>query len=153
MDGRGKTGEQKQREGNRSPLIFIVLSTLILAFVASAMLGTLWTGTHVFTATEQLVITSAAYDNSNKILTIKAKNTGASPITLSSLTIKPGIGSIPEGKIVIDGGETYTSRGISVNGGEGVTIVIQDLALKTGTNYDILFLTSRGNTFVYTLMA
>ncbi|MFQ6137298.1 MAG: hypothetical protein ACE5PM_08990 [Candidatus Hydrothermarchaeales archaeon] len=136
-------------------VVTAMTSAIILTAVALAIGVTLWTGafTYKFMVTEQLVIASATYDDSNNILTIKARNMGTEAITLSSLTVEPGIGSISSSMLTTTGGGTYTSFDTSIPGGTAITIVIQGLPLTVGNNYEIVFLTTRGNKFIYVFTA
>ncbi|MBC7131403.1 hypothetical protein H5T51_09405 [Candidatus Bathyarchaeota archaeon] len=122
--------------------IILIAVTVAVSIAVAAWMGAL---TFTFTATEQLTITGVQFsetsDDARDLILVTVRNTGTSPVTITSVEVS--------GETVSGGNYTGT---IAANSQALLNITIST-SWDYGYNYQIKLMTSKGGQFYYTAIA
>jgi flagellin-like protein len=120
--------------------IILIAVTVAVSIAVAAWMGALTVG---FMSTEEVKITSMAFDADAETITVKISNTGTSSTTISDVYVNNGV--IAAANLAWTSGEDGTIAG---NTQDTLTITITDVV--EGNSYQLKLISAQGNTFTYT---
>ncbi len=122
--------------------IILIAVTVAVSIAVAAWMGAL---TFTFMATEEVTFTGRTWDPAGTYIDVRVKNTGTATLTIDKIEVND---------VLIDSTSEWTvttvGKDATLDAGEEVEVKISPtttMSFVSGTKYNLVFITSKGNRF------